>query len=139
MNRELLELTLILRKKYNKFNEILDITKQLQEVVNRNDMESVKIIMRMRRDAMLEVEEIDYKITHMKDSMSPTALEEAKRQMSMDFTKTTEKKSMEKIHEDEKLREVYLALNKTIQRVIAIDDILSAKINKGTKIKPKTV
>lgn len=59
MSQELLELAVLERKKYNDLNEVLDLTRQLGEALDRNDQVSARMLVAMRQDPILRLEETD--------------------------------------------------------------------------------
>ena len=54
-----LELTVLERKKYNFLMELEDLTRQLAEALDRNDQVSAKMLVAMRQDPLLQLEEVD--------------------------------------------------------------------------------
>lgn len=54
-----LELTVLERKKYNCLVEIQDVTRQLAESLDRNDQVSIRMLVAMRQDPLLQLEEVD--------------------------------------------------------------------------------
>jgi len=56
---EWLELTVLERKKYNCLLEVEDTTKQLAEALDRNDQVAARMLVAMRQDPLLKLEEVD--------------------------------------------------------------------------------
>ena len=54
-----LELTVLERKKYNCLLEVEDVTRQLAQALDRNDQVSVRMLVAMRQDPLLQLEEVD--------------------------------------------------------------------------------
>lgn len=54
-----LELTVLERKKYNCLVEVQDVTRQLAESLDRNDQVSTRMLVAMRQDPLLQLEEVD--------------------------------------------------------------------------------
>ena len=54
-----LELTVLERKKYNYLVEIEDLTRQLAETLDRNDQVSARMLLAMRQDPILHLEEVE--------------------------------------------------------------------------------
>ena len=52
-----MDLTVLERKKYNSLSEVLDLTRQLGESLDRNDQVAVRMIIAMRQDPLLRLEE----------------------------------------------------------------------------------
>ena len=55
----LLDLAVLERKKYNDLNDVLDLTQQLGEALDRNDEVSVRMLVAMRQDPILHLEEVN--------------------------------------------------------------------------------
>lgn len=60
MSTTFMGITLNLQKKYNKMNELQDVTKQMAEALQRNDLYAFQLLMEMRTGVMLEIDDIDY-------------------------------------------------------------------------------
>ena len=56
---EWLELTVLERKKYNCLLEVEDVTRQLAQALDRNDQVAARILITMRQDPLLQLEEVD--------------------------------------------------------------------------------
>ena len=54
---EWMDLTVLERKKYNDLTEVLDLTRQLGENMDRGDQVAVRMIIAMRQDPLLHLEE----------------------------------------------------------------------------------
>ena len=54
-----MELTVLERKKYNCLLEVEDVTRQLAEALDRNDQVAARILITMRQDPLLQLEEAD--------------------------------------------------------------------------------
>ena len=54
-----LELTVLERKKYNCLLEVQDTTRQLAEALDRNDQVAARMLIAMRQDPLLQLEEVD--------------------------------------------------------------------------------
>ena len=64
-----LELTVLERKKYNCLLEVEDVTRQLSEALDRNDQVSARMLVAMRQDPLLQLEEVDRGEKHRKDAL----------------------------------------------------------------------
>ena len=53
------DLTVLVRKKYNSLSEVLDLTRQLGESLDRNDQVAVRMLIAMRQDPLLHLEEAE--------------------------------------------------------------------------------
>lgn len=54
-----LELTVLERRKYNCLVEVEDVTRQLAEALDRNDQVAARMLVAMRQDPLLQLEEVD--------------------------------------------------------------------------------
>ncbi len=55
---EWLDLTVLERKKYNLLSEVLDLSRQMGEALDRNDDVSVRMLVAMRQEPILRLEEV---------------------------------------------------------------------------------
>ena len=53
-----LDLTVLERKKYNFLSETLDLSQQMGEAMDRNDQVSLRMLVAMRQDPILGLEEV---------------------------------------------------------------------------------
>ena len=54
-----MDLTVLERKKYNSLSEALDLTRQLGESMDRSDQVAVRMLIAMRQDPLLHLEEAE--------------------------------------------------------------------------------
>ena len=54
-----MDLTVLEREKYNSLSEVLDLTRQLGESLDRNDQVAVRMLIAMRQDPLLHLEEAE--------------------------------------------------------------------------------
>ncbi len=66
---EWLELTVLERKKYNCLLEVEDATKQLAEALDRNDQVAARMLVAMRQDPLLKLEEADRGVKNRKAAL----------------------------------------------------------------------
>ena len=66
-----LDLTVLERKKYTLLSEVMDLSQQLGEALDRSDDVSVRLLVSMRQDPILRLEEIKAAIGAKRDSMPP--------------------------------------------------------------------
>lgn len=66
-----LDLTVLERKKYNLLSEVIDLSRQLGEALDRNDDVSVRLLVSMRQDPILQLEETKAAIASKRESMPP--------------------------------------------------------------------
>lgn len=65
-----MDLTVLERKKYNYLCEVLDLTQQLGQSLDRNDPVSSKILVAMRQDPIQALEELNRSIQQRKTEFS---------------------------------------------------------------------
>lgn len=66
-----LDLTVLERKKYNLLSEVMDLSQQLGEAMSRNDDVSVRLLLSMRQEPILQLEEIKRAGSLKRESLSP--------------------------------------------------------------------
>lgn len=66
---DLMDLAVLERRKYNYLNEVLDLTKQLGEVMERRDEKSAKMVVAMRQDPILRLQEVDQVARERRESL----------------------------------------------------------------------
>lgn len=71
-----MDLAVLERKKYNLLSEVLDLSQQLGEALDRNDDVSVRLLVSMRQDPILQLEEVKRALEFKHGSL---ALEEQER------------------------------------------------------------
>lgn len=134
MDKELTDFMIVLRKKYNKFSEIFDLTKQLQDVIGRNDTRSVKMVMRERTQAMKEADKLNLEIEELKKTLSEDNLALVEEQCSVDFAPEVKDPKEQIFHT------IYMGTRNMIQKTIDINQILQQKFQasvKGKKVVQK--
>lgn len=85
MDQDILQVALQLRKKTNVYAEVFDLTKQLQDVMSRNDDKSIKLIMNMRKEVMLASEPIEIELKRLIENLPTDKQLEVKSQMNKKF------------------------------------------------------
>ena len=66
-----LDLTVLERKKYNLLSEVMDLSKQLGEAMDRNDDVSVRLLLAMRQEPLLQLQELKQIMDLKKAVLSP--------------------------------------------------------------------
>lgn len=66
-----MDLTVLERKKYNQLSEVMDLSRQLGEAMDRNDQVSLRMLLSMRQDPILQLEELKRAIDTKRESLSP--------------------------------------------------------------------
>lgn len=70
-----LDLTVLERKKYNLLSEVMDVSRQLGEAMDRNDDVSVRLLLAMRQEPILKLEEVQRAVNLKREALSPEGLE----------------------------------------------------------------
>ena len=72
----LMELTALERRKYGYLSEVMDLSRQLGEALDHNDQVSVRMLVAMRQEPILHLQELEGVLRARRDSLTP---EESKR------------------------------------------------------------
>ena len=56
---ELMDLTVLERKKYNYLNEVMDLSRQMGEALDRGDEVSMQMLLALRGEPILHLQEVD--------------------------------------------------------------------------------
>lgn len=123
MDKEMLDIAINLRKKYNKISELLDITQQMTDCINRNDMVSFKIFINMRTEILLEIEEINENQEKFLSLLEPRKAENAKALMQSDAVVPDNTPS-----EDLKVYSTFMDCKSATAKLVAMDKAMSEKI-----------
>lgn len=68
---ELMDLTVLERKKYNYLNEVLDLSKQMGEALDRGDEVSMQMLLALRGEPILHLQEVDQTARSRRESLTP--------------------------------------------------------------------
>lgn len=71
INGPLLELLVQLRKRYTALGEALDLTQQMADALDRDDRISFSLLLSMRQDVVLRLQETDERIQSAADGLAP--------------------------------------------------------------------
>ena len=66
-----MDLTVLERKKYNLLSEVMDLSRQLGEVMDRNDDVSVRLMLAMRQEPLLKLQELKHVTDIKRNELSP--------------------------------------------------------------------
>lgn len=123
MDKEMLDIAVNLRKKYNKISELLDTTQQMADCINRNDMVSFEILMNMRTDILLEIEEINYLREQLVDALEPKKAERVRYLMQKGV------KIPDDIADEElRIYSSFMDCKSANEKLVVIDKVMSKKI-----------
>lgn len=65
-----LDLTVLERKKYNQLSEVMDLSQQLGEAMDRNDQVSLRMLLSLRQDPVLQLAELKQSIDAKRSSLT---------------------------------------------------------------------
>lgn len=65
-----MDLTVLERKKYNSLSEVMDVSRQLSEVLDRNDDVSVRLLVAMREEPLLQLRELKQSEAYKLESLT---------------------------------------------------------------------
>ncbi len=123
MNTALMEIILNLQKKYNKVNELQDVTKRMAECLQRNDTYSFELLVEMRTEIMLELDNLQYLQEDLIHHLSGEEEALAKRALTMD----AEAALMENT-DFRRMNEIYCKIKRSLESTIQSDKAISLKI-----------
>ena len=66
---ELMDLTVLERKKYNYLTEVMDLSRQMGEALDRNDQVSVQMLLAMRGEPILHLQEVDQMAKNRREAL----------------------------------------------------------------------
>lgn len=66
-----LDLTVLERKKYNLLSEVADLSQQMGQAMDRNDDVSVRMLVSMRQDPLLQLQELQQVIGNKEAGLPP--------------------------------------------------------------------
>ncbi|MCI1999885.1 MAG: hypothetical protein LKJ75_03230 [Clostridia bacterium] len=130
MDSDLMGIALNLQKKYTKFNEIYNLTKQIEESLYRDDMYSLRLIVNMRTTAILELEKIEY---NRKDLIN--ALPDDKKNIVNELMSENAKDSDTCSDIGKKINNIYRQTRKVMEKTVLLDKAVNKKLNTKSKIK----
>ena len=125
--KDYMELTLHLQKKYNKVNELQDMTKQMAECLQRNDIVSFELLMKMRSALMLELDSMEYVQEDMLKGLSKEDEAQARGALNGDFDG-----NRQEAPELCRMNEIYLNTKKSLQSTVQYDKAISLKVGGET-------
>ncbi len=77
--KELLQqIAILAQKRYNGLNEIENVTNQLQDALQYNDVVTIRMLIRMRQQAMDEIDHFDRQRKELMEQLTPEQREELK-------------------------------------------------------------
>ena len=104
--------------KYSGYIEIYRLTKELEDVLNRNDKQSIAMVMRMRSEEMDKINTINKEISEMYGLLQPEQLELIKNHTKYDSFP----------EEIQKIVNIIDRNNRVIEKTVEIDSRLNKRI-----------
>ena len=117
-----LELTVLEKKKYNYLVEIQDLTRQLAESLDRNDQVSTRMLVAMRQEPLLQLEELKQAVEAKETSLLPQERE----RVSALREGAAPKGEEETIYHNQ-----VGSVRRLLERVIALDERLNRRLAGG--------
>lgn len=114
-----LDLTVLERKKYNCLSEVMDLSQQMGEAMDRNDQVSVRMLLSMRQDPILQLEELKRSIQMKQESLPP---EDRKRLAGLLAEAAPENEA------EESYARQAGAVRRLLERVIEVDQRLNRRL-----------
>lgn len=111
------------QRKYNKIVELEGVTKQMTEVLERNDMVAFQMLVDMRTEIMLEAEQFDYTHTAYMEELS----EEERAQVQLALSQEAQPEQMTTA-ELRQLHDIYSKTKRVLSAIIAMSDRMNAKL-----------
>ena len=88
-----LDLTVLERKKYNYLNETLDLTQQIGSALDHNDQISLKMLLAMRQEPIMYLEELKQTIQARRQDLPPEDQERVQALLSGASPRTQEERT----------------------------------------------
>ena len=123
-----MDLTVLERKKYNYLSEVMDISRQMGDALDRNDQVSMRMLIAMRQDPILGLEEIKQAITSKRDSLLP---EDRERVSALDGG-APPRQDGENFYAEQ-----ITTVRRVLERVVELDRTLSRRLAGGSSFYAK--
>lgn len=123
MDTGFMGITLNLQKKYNKVNELQDITKQMADTLQRNDLYSFQLLMKMRTELMLEIDNLDY----AQEDMLECLPENEKKLARSAFSIEAEEQQFSTL-DLQRMNDIYKKIKRSLQNTVQYDKAISLKV-----------
>lgn len=123
MKEALLSILINLQKKYNKLNEVLDLTKEMETALQRNDQVSFRMVLVMRQDVMIRIDKIDATTKILLQAIPQDICKVINRQMCHES-----KQANPESEEEKKIGELYAKIQRLLEKIITIDRVMNKKI-----------
>ncbi len=125
MNTPSMEILLNLQKKYNKVNELQDVTKQMAESLQRNDIYSFRLLMKMRKQVMLELDSLELTQENLLKGLPKNEERLARKALTLEVEEAQlETVDLRRIHE------IYGKIKRSLLNTIQFDKAISLKVGR---------
>ena len=115
-----LELAVLERKKYNLLSEVMDLSRQLGEAMDRSDDVSIRLLLSMRQDPILQLEELKRTALLKQENLTPEERERVEAVISGSVSPTAEEEScFEEAGRSRRLLERVVELDQRLNRRLA--------------------
>ncbi len=118
-DKEILDIHVLERKKYNLLNEVLDLSKQIGESMDRNDKVSLRMLLGMRHEPIEKLEQLKMQFTTIFSELPP---EEAEHLRQILAGKTSSNKA------EEGLKNQAISTGNLLKEVLTLDERINRKI-----------
>lgn len=119
---------LLLKKKYNAVEQILNYTNDIRESLSQDDFDTVNMLLDLRANLMNEADNYDSAIHDFIDSLS-----EENRLRIICQISDSEISSIVSF-EESKIREIYLMTKSLISKIIELDNTIGIQISARNKL-----
>lgn len=123
MNTAWMEIILNLQKKYNKANELQDVTKQMGDCLQRNDLYAFELYLEMRTEIMLELDNLQY----IQEELIRNLSEKEEALVKSILTLEVEASLLEN-QDVRRMNEIYCKIKRSVESTIQFDKAISLKI-----------
>ena len=120
-----LDLTVLERKKYNYLNETLDLTQQIGSALDHNDQISLKMLLAMRQEPIMYLEELKQTIQARRQDLPPEDQERVQALLSGASPRTQEESTF--------VQQAATVI-RLLQRVIELDRAVNLRLTGSSSI-----
>ena len=120
-----LDLTVLERKKYNYLNETLDLTQQIGSALDHNDQISLKMLLAMRQEPIMYLEELKQTIQARRQDLPPEDQERVQALLSGAPPRTQEENTF--------VQQAATVI-RLLQRVIELDRAVNLRLTGSSSI-----
>ena len=120
-----LDLTVLERKKYNYLNEALDLTQQIGNALDHNDQISLKMLLAMRQEPIMYLEELKQTIQARRQDLPPEDQERMQALLSGASPRTQEESTFV---------QQAATVVRLLQRVIELDRAVNLRLTGSSSV-----